>query len=116
MTSALVGGVTRVTSIMDLPDVSIRCAAAGRHVGFFHDDPPVIECGGWGSVRSAEVTYRCDCGRWRRDVVDLDDGEVLTVAYGGGTLIAAGSSPGRREARAEYLRRVQARARRRVRS
>lgn len=109
MTSPLIREVRRVASIVDLPDASIRCSAKGSHVGFFFEDPAVIEIGGWGQVRAAEVLHRCDCSRWRRDVVDLDDGEVLHVEYGGGVLMTAGSQPSKKEARAEYLRRVQSR-------
>lgn len=106
------GDVQRVASIWDLPDLSLRCAALGRHVDFGADDPVLRDAPGWGPRRAVEVRYSCGCGRWKREVVDADTGETLTRAaeYGGGVLLWSGISPTRAEARAVYLGRVHARA------
>jgi hypothetical protein len=106
------GDVRRVTSVFDLPDASLRCAALGRHVGFGAEDPRVRDVTGWPGHRAAEVHYTCDCGRWKRETIDQDTGETLTrgAEYGGGVLLWLGSSPSRDEARAVYLARVRARA------
>lgn len=81
--------VTRVRDLASMPTLSLRCTATSRHVGFF-DDPTVSDSniGGWGRRDARLVTYRCDCGRTKREVIDWDTGETLTrsAAYDGGTL------------------------------
>lgn len=103
--------VRRVDTIFDLPDESIRCLALSRHVGFGVDDPTMRPQDGWGRRSAMEVRYACDCGRWRRETVDVDTGEILTRApdYGGGVLLTNRVTPTRAEARQEYLRRVRSR-------
>lgn len=103
----------RVGSIADLPMESLRCAAAGRHVGFWLNDPTMKKVGGWGPLNSWEVTWQCDCERWKTEVVDRDTGEKLTRTpnYGGGVLLEIpedGHTGGvnHREALAEWLHRV----------
>lgn len=45
----------RVRGIADLPMESLRCSAAGRHVGFWLNDPTMKKVGGWGRLNSWEV-------------------------------------------------------------
>lgn len=86
------GEERRVRSVADLPDLSLVCALAGRHVGFYRNDPTWKRIGGWGPRESWEVVYRCDCGRWKRQVEDPTTGEVLSRGpqYGGGVLVQLG--------------------------
>lgn len=99
----------RVRDVHELPDESLLCAAMGRHTGFGEDaSTEVREVDGWGHRQAVEVKYRCNCGRWKREVIDGDSGETLSRSpeYGGGVLLWLGSSPSRAEAKAEWLRRL----------
>lgn len=110
--SVLSDQARRVRSVTDLPDESLRCAAAGRHLGFFVNDPTWHKVGGWGRLNSWEITWRCDCTRWKREIVDRDTAETLSRSpvYGGGVLVAIGEvgqigGIGVRDARVELWRR-----------
>jgi hypothetical protein len=110
----------RVKTVYELPDESLRCAAAGRHLGFFDEDdnPPSMKpAKGWGALNAWEVTYHCYCGRWKTEVVDLDTGETLSRGpqYGGGVLLLIpeeGATGGvhHREAKRHWLNRLRERA------
>lgn len=105
--------VQRVKSVYDLPLLSLRCAALGRHVGFGQDDPRIKDVTGWGQfVKAVEVRYSCDCGRWRKDVIDAETGERLAKAseYGGGVLLWSGGSPDQHLAKVIYIAKVRERA------
>jgi hypothetical protein len=104
----------RVRGLADLPMESLRCSAAGRHVGFWLNDPTMKKVGGWGRLNSWEVHWRCECGRTKTEVIDRDTGEKLTRSadYGGGVLldIPEGGYTGgvsHADALAEWLRRVE---------
>jgi hypothetical protein len=77
------------------------------------------EVDGWGPLNSHEVLWRCDCGRWKRETIDLDTGETLrrSPEYGGGLLLRIGEvgqigGMGQRAAKLEWLRRGVERSRR----
>lgn len=108
-----------MASVADLPDEPLLCAAAGRHFGFFRNDPTWKKVGGWGALNSWEIVWRCDCGRWKREIVDRDTAETLSHSpvYGGGVLVAIGEvgqigGIGVRDARVELWRRQAQRKRR----
>jgi hypothetical protein len=109
----------RVKHVEDLPDESLRCAASGRHLGFYDDEqnpPSMKEAPGWGPLNSWEVLYRCYCGRWKTEVIDMDTGERLSrsVQYGGGVLLwipeeGAVGGVNQRLAKLVWLRRIRER-------
>lgn len=97
-------GPVRRIDTKDLPPESWRCFRRG-HAWSDPDSRPVT---GWGpNVDAEEEVSDClrGCGRWRREVVDADTGELLThAAYDGGVYPWAGGMPTRREARAHEIR------------
>lgn len=80
----------------DLPYASLRCLAYGHR----WSDPPARDAGR-GRV---EVVAECDCGRWRRDVIEMATGDVADREYGGGVMVWAGMQPTRQEARVMLIR------------
>lgn len=97
--------VTRIGSLLDLPDESVRCLAMGHQ----WSDPPITDAPGWG-MAAWELRLTCPCGRWRKDVVSADTMELIYRDYGGGVLLALGATVDRLEARAEWFRRKRAAA------
>ena len=97
--------VTRVRSVVDLPDDALQCQAIGHR----WDPGPLIDAPGWGGTAWA-VRLTCGCGRWRTDIVGPDTLELFSRSYGGGVLVAEGADRDRASARAEWGRRARARA------
>jgi hypothetical protein len=102
----------RVKSYEHMSAHALLCAAAGRHLGFLTNDPVCAEVEGWGRIRALEVHYRCDCTRWRYEVVDADTAETISrsTQYGGGELLEPGANS-QREAKKVWLDQVQERRR-----
>lgn len=104
----------RVRSVAELPTESLNCASAGRHLGFWTNPPTVKRITGWGPLDSREVTYSCNCGRWKKEILDWDTKETLSrgAQYGGGVLLeiaeqGAAGGLNTREAKAEWLTRCE---------
>lgn len=96
----------RVKTLEEMTPWALLCAATGRHLGFMLNDPRVGDVDGWGEA-AQEVHYRCDCTRWKYEVVDAA-GHTLSrsVQYGGGELLIDGGSGSRAEAKLVWLRHV----------
>lgn len=78
-------GVTRVDTIKELPYYPLRCAAKFNHpfdAGFQETAPAKY------FANAKAVLERCACGRWRKRTMSVRTNELLTVAYGGGTMLA----------------------------
>lgn len=101
----------RVKSYEHMSPHALLCAVAGRHIGFITNDPVCAPVDGWGPIRSAEVHYRCDCTRWKYEVVDLDTGDTISrsTQYGGGELLELGGRPSQKDAKKLWLEQVQER-------
>jgi hypothetical protein len=100
-------GTTRVSRIEDLPDESVRSYAFGHQ---WQDELP-RDAVGWGKgVDAQEFRFTCSCGRWKREVLDANDGDKLVQDYGGGTMLFPGSDFPKHLAKIEWLRRVRAKA------
>jgi hypothetical protein len=99
----------RVKSLEDMSPWALLCAATGRHLGFMLNDPRVADVDGWGES-AQEVHYRCDCTRWKYEVVDAF-GHIMSrsVQYGGGELLIDGGVGSRAEAKLVWLRKVRER-------
>jgi len=99
----------RVKTLEDMSPWALLCAATGRHLGFMLNDPRVADVDGWGET-AQEVHYRCDCTRWKYEVVDAFGHTISrSVQYGGGELLIDGGSGIRAEAKLVWLRRVRER-------
>lgn len=100
-------GTTRVSKIEDLPDESVRSYAFGHQ---WQDEYP-RGAEGWGEgIDAQEFRFTCPCGRWKREVLDANDGDKLVQSYGGGTMLFAGSDFPKHLAKIEWLRRVRVKA------
>jgi hypothetical protein len=78
-------GVTRVDEIKELSYYPLRCAAKFNHpfdAGFREVAPAKY------FANARAVLEKCACGRWRRRTISERTHELLTVAYGGGTMLA----------------------------
>jgi hypothetical protein len=93
--------VTRVGTPEDLPDESLRSYA----FGYEWSEPPLVEVDGWG-VPAGELRMHSPCGRWRKDVVSLRNGQLLHRDYGGGTLLTPSVSMDKAVARLLWIKRV----------
>jgi hypothetical protein len=101
-------GTTRVSRIEDLPDASVRSYAFGHQ---WIDEWP-RDAQGWGKgTKATEFRFTCECGRWKREVLDEGDGDKLVQAYGGGTMLFPGSDFPKHLAKIEWARRVRAKQR-----
>lgn len=90
-------GVERVNTIDDLDPYPLRCAAK-----VFHPWDGATEFGksdDWPGIDARTITEHCACGRWRRRTVNNRNGELLSVAYGGGQMVMVGT----RDSRAAFL-------------
>jgi hypothetical protein len=99
----------RVRSHEDMSPWALLCAAAGRHLGFMLNEPRVADVDGWGEA-AREVRYRCECTRWKYEVVDAE-GRTMSrsVQYGGGELLIGGGRGEQAHAKKVWLDRVQER-------
>lgn len=99
----------RVKTLEEMSPWALLCATTGRHLGFMLNDPRVADVEGWGEA-AQEVHYRCECTRWKYEVVDAF-GHTMSrsVQYGGGELLIGGGSGSRAEAKLVWLRQVRER-------
>lgn len=72
----------RVDGLDSLPYQSILCLVRGHQ----WDDPPERAIDGWINVSASEMRFECPCGRWKREVIDSDTGDMLSRDYGGGIM------------------------------
>lgn len=94
--------VKRVKSIMELPDAALLCAAFGHS---WDRDMVAVSAPDFGRA-AAKIELRCNCGRIRNDVFNVDTMEIMYREYDGGVLMEPGAWEPRHVARGEWFRRI----------